>query len=90
MGPTSPVSATKRDVPPVPTFIDPIPAEHLDRVSFHVPPGVGLDLIEAVPAKYVDEVWINPGSEPPELVRKAEKLGPNVVRACSILDPRVY
>ncbi|WP_165227187.1 CoA-binding protein [Aquisphaera insulae] len=91
-----PVNPSLDQVEGLPAYhdIDSIPAEHLDRVSFYVPPRVGLDVIDAVPAKNVDEVWLNPGSESPELVRKAEKLGLNVVQACSILDigesPRDY
>ncbi len=66
--------------------LDAIPAERLDRVSFYVPPAVSLKLIDSVPRKPVGEVWLNPGSESPELVARAEELGLNVIQACSIID----
>ena len=37
-------------------------------------------------AQTVGEVWLNPGSESPELTARAEALGLNVIQACSILD----
>jgi predicted CoA-binding protein len=66
--------------------LDALPLTHLDRVSFYVPPIVGLRLIEDVARKEVGEVWLNPGSESPELVARALVLGLNVIQACSIID----
>jgi uncharacterized protein len=66
--------------------LDSVPLERLDRVSFYVPPAVGLKLIDDVARKQVGEVWLNPGSESPELIDRAEALGLNVVMACSIVD----
>lgn len=57
-----------------------------DRVSLYVPPSVGLKLLGAIAGKGCDELWINPGAESPELLAEAERLGLNVVQACSILD----
>ncbi|WP_165251852.1 CoA-binding protein [Paludisphaera soli] len=62
-----------------------VPADHLDRVSFYVPPEVGLRVLDQIRDKQV-EVWINPGAESPELLMKAEELGLDVIQACSILD----
>ena len=55
-------------------------------MSFYVPPRIGLELIDAVARKPAAEVWLNPGSESPELLARAEALGLNVIQACSILD----
>ena len=66
--------------------LDAIPLERLDRVSFYVPPAVGLTLIDDVAGKQVGEVWFNPGSESPEILTRAESLGLNVIQACSILS----
>lgn len=63
-----------------------VPLSKLDRVSFYVPPEVGLKLVEDVARKTVGEVWFNPGSESPELLARAEELGLNAVVACSIVD----
>ena len=68
------------------TSLDAIPVQRLDRVSFYVPPRVGLEVIEDVARKPVGEVWLNPGSESPELVARAEELGLSIIMACSILD----
>jgi predicted CoA-binding protein len=65
--------------------LDALPADRLDRVSFYVPPEVGLGLLEQVARKRVGEVWLNPGSDAPEVVERAEALGLNVIQACSIL-----
>ena len=66
--------------------LDAVPVPRLDRVSFYVPPTIGLKLIDAVARKPAGEVWLNPGSESPELLARAEALGLNVIQACSILD----
>jgi predicted CoA-binding protein len=65
--------------------LDALPVARLDRVSFYVPPEIGLRVIEQVARKQVRELWLNPGAESAELVAKAEALGLNVVQACSIL-----
>jgi predicted CoA-binding protein len=65
--------------------LDALPLERLDRVSFYVPPAVGLPVLDQVARKHVGEVWLNPGSESPDLLARAEALGLNVIQACSIL-----
>ena len=56
-----------------------------ERVSVYLPPAVVLGLLPAIAARGCDELWLNPGSDSDEVVREAERLGLNVVRACSIL-----
>ncbi len=63
-----------------------IPVERLDRISVYLPPYLGLGLIDDIAAKGCRELWLNPGSESPELVAGAESRGLNVVVACSIVD----
>jgi uncharacterized protein len=71
-----------------------VPAGPIDRVSFYVPPSVGIKLLGEVAQKPVGEVWLNPGSESPELVARAKRLGLKVIQACSILaigrQPSMY
>lgn len=62
-----------------------VPEKNLDMISFYLPPPVGLKVIEEVAKKGCKELWLNPGSESPELVAKAESLGLNVIQACSIV-----
>jgi uncharacterized protein len=57
----------------------------LEKVSLYVPPQVGLRLMDEIAEKGADEVWLNPGAESPELVEKGEKLGLNLIQACSII-----
>ena len=45
-----------------------IPMERLDRVVVYVPPEVGLQILPEIAAKGCNELWLNPGSESPELV----------------------
>jgi predicted CoA-binding protein len=54
-------------------------------VSVYVPPPVLLELLPDIAAKGCDELWLNPGSESPEVLEAAERLGLNVIQACSIL-----
>lgn len=58
----------------------------LDRVTVYVPPDVGRTLLGAIQAKNPAEIFFNPGSEDDELVAEAERLGLDVILACSIID----
>ena len=62
-----------------------IPRESLDRVSFYVPPHVGLRVLPELASKLIGDVWLNPGSESPELVAACRALGLNIVQGCSIV-----
>ena len=68
------------------TRIDDVPVEPLDRVSVYLPPAIGLGVLEAIAAKGCRELFLNPGSESPEVVEKAESLGLTPIVACSIVD----
>jgi predicted CoA-binding protein len=63
-----------------------IPVARLDRVSFYVPPEIGLKILPQITAKPTGEVWLNPGSESPELLSYGRALGLNLVQGCSIVD----
>jgi predicted CoA-binding protein len=54
-------------------------------VSVYLPPPVVLKILPEIAAKGCDELWLNPGTESPEVLAEAERLGLNVVQACSIL-----
>ena len=56
-----------------------------NRVSVYVPPAVLLKLLPEIAGKGCDELWLNPGSESAEALSEAERLGLNVIQACSIL-----
>lgn len=83
-----PVNPKGGEIEGLPAFrtLDEVPATHLTRISLYVPPSVGLGLIDAIAARGCDELWLNPGSDSDELVARAEALGLNTIRACSIVD----
>ncbi len=56
----------------------------VDRATLYVPSEVGLKVIEEIAQKGVKELYVNPGAESDELVKKARKLGLNPILACSI------
>ena len=57
----------------------------IDMATFYVPPEVGQKVMADVARKGIPEVWLNPGSESPELVRLARSLNVEPILACSIL-----
>lgn len=57
-----------------------------ERVSVYVPPAVLEKILGDIAAKTCDELWLNPGTESPSVLAKAEGLGLNVIQACSIVD----
>jgi uncharacterized protein len=65
--------------------LDSLPLTELDQVSLYVPPRIGVQVLDQVARKKVGEVWLNPGSESPEILDRAAELGVNVIQACSIL-----
>jgi predicted CoA-binding protein len=56
-----------------------------DMVSIYIPPQQLLKILPDIAAKGCGELWINPGAESPEVLAEAERLGLNVVQACSIV-----
>jgi predicted CoA-binding protein len=63
-----------------------IPALRLDRVSMYLPPALALQVLDAVAQKGCDELFLNPGSDTPEVIERARELGLNAIQACSIVD----
>lgn len=63
-----------------------VPVERLDRVTVYLPPAVGLAALDEVAAKGCGELWLNPGSDAPEVVERALALGLEPIQACSIVD----
>ncbi|CAN5575033.1 CoA-binding protein [soil metagenome] len=82
-----PIHPKATDIEGLPAYqsLDAVPRSDFERVSFYVPPAIGLTILDQVARKQVDEVWLNPGAESPELESRARELGLNVVVGCSIL-----
>ena len=56
-----------------------------EMVSVYVPPEILLMVLPDIAARGCDELWLNPGSESPAVIAEAERLGLNVIQACSII-----
>ena len=54
-------------------------------VSVYLPPAVLVKVLPDIAAKGCDELWLNPGTESPEVLAAAEKLGLKAIQACSIV-----
>jgi predicted CoA-binding protein len=57
----------------------------IDEASLYVHPEVGLTVLEDLAEKKIPAVWLNPGADSPEVIRRAEALGVRPIVACSIL-----
>jgi predicted CoA-binding protein len=56
-----------------------------ERISVYLPPESVQPLLPEIAAKGCDQLYLNPGSESPEILAEAERLGLNPVVACSIV-----
>jgi hypothetical protein len=54
-------------------------------ISVYLPPPVLLKVLPEIAAKGCDELWLNPGTESDAVLAAAERLGLNVIQACSIV-----
>jgi predicted CoA-binding protein len=54
-------------------------------ISIYVPPPILLKLLPDIAARGCDELWLNPGTESDQVLAEAERLGLNVIQACSIV-----
>lgn len=81
-----PVNPKESQIEGLPVFksIEEIPVRP-QMVSVYLPPPVLLKLLPAIAARGCDELWLNPGTESPEIIAAAENLGLNVIQACSIV-----
>jgi predicted CoA-binding protein len=81
-----PVNPRETEIEGLPTFpaISAVPVRP-QLVSLYLPPPVVLKVLPEIAAKGCDELWLNPGTESPEVLAEAERLGLNVIQACSIL-----
>lgn len=81
--PVNPNETEVEGVPCVPSIAE-VPVRP-QMVSVYVPPPVLLRLLPEIAAKGCDELWLNPGTESAAVLAEAERLGLNVVQACSIV-----
>jgi uncharacterized protein len=55
-------------------------------ISAYLPPETLLQVLPDIAARGCDELWLNPGTESDEVLAEAERLGLNVIQACSIVS----
>jgi predicted CoA-binding protein len=56
-----------------------------EMITVYLPPPVLVKALPEIAAKGCDELWLNPGTESAEVLAEAERLGLNVIQACSIV-----
>ena len=81
-----PVNPKATEIEGLPVFpnISAVPVRP-NLVSVYLPPPVVLKVLPEIAAKGCDELWLNPGTESPEVLAEAERLGLHVIQACSIV-----
>jgi predicted CoA-binding protein len=81
--PVNPKEAAIEGLPAFKSVLD-LP-ERPALVSVYLPPPLVLKVLPDIAAKGCDELWLNPGTESDEVLAEAERLGLNVIQACSIV-----
>jgi uncharacterized protein len=81
-----PVHPAHEEVEGLPCFKNilevPVPVE---IVSVYVGPDRLVQILSDIATKGCDELWLNPGTESPEVLKTADRLGLKTVATCSIL-----
>ncbi|MEW6775907.1 MAG: CoA-binding protein [Bdellovibrionota bacterium] len=57
----------------------------LDRVAYYLHPEVGVKVLPDVAAANPKDLFLNPGTESPEVVSRAEELDINAIQDCAIV-----
>ena len=81
-----PVNPRETEIEGLPAFksIRDVPVRP-EMISVYLPPPVLLKLLPEIAVKGCDELWLNPGTESDDVLAEAERLGLNVIQACSIV-----
>lgn len=82
-----PVHPRAQEIEGLPVFaaIEDVPTP-IDRVTLYVPPAVGMTLLADIANVDPAELFLNPGTESPELIARAESLGLKTTVGCAIID----
>jgi predicted CoA-binding protein len=81
-----PVNPKETEIEGLPAFprIAEVPVRP-NLISVYLPPPVLLKVLPDIAARGCDELWLNPGTESDDVLVAAERLGLNVIQACSIV-----
>lgn len=63
-----------------------IPGGAIERISVYLPPAVTIAALEEIASRGCEELWLNPGSESPEVIERAQELGLDPIMGCSIVN----
>lgn len=83
--PINPNEATIEDLTAYKKLAD-VPEAKINRISVYLPPRILLTVLDEVAAIDHDELWLNPGTDTPEVLAKLTELGLDSIQACSIVD----
>jgi uncharacterized protein len=81
--PVNPKEAQIEGLPAFETISD-VPVRP-NLISVYLAPATLLKILPDIAAKGCDEFWLNPGTESDEVLFEAERLGLNIIQACSIV-----
>jgi uncharacterized protein len=56
-----------------------------DTITVYIPPQRLVKVLPAIAARGCDELYLNPGTESPEVLAECQRLGLNALQACSII-----
>lgn len=81
-----PVNPNESEIEGLPAFksIRDVPIRP-QMITVYVPPPVLRKLLPDIAARGCDELWLNPGTESDEVLAEAQRLGLEIVQACSIV-----
>lgn len=82
--PVNPKGGTIEGLPAYVSIAE-VPAGRLQRISVYLPPAVAIGELDAIAQRGCDELWLNPGSDAPEVIDRARALGIEPIVACSIV-----
>jgi len=83
-----PVNPKETEIEGLPVYasLAEIPETKLNRITVYLPPAILLPLLDEIAATAHDEIWLNPGAESTEVLKRAAELGLDPIQACSIVD----
>ncbi len=59
--------------------------ERPNLISVYLPPPVTIQVLPDIAARGCDKLWLNPGAESDDVLRETDRLGLNVIQACSLV-----
>jgi hypothetical protein len=82
-----PIHPKENEIEGLPVFpsVRAVP-DRIDRVALYVSAAIGLSLLEEIAERLPVELYLSPGSESPELIRRARELGLEPIERCPIRE----